>query len=93
MEMVGHADTGMHRYLVAVGGLYGGCLQPGLLYLFAERGWHDGFVTEIGHEMREQVGAATHYQRDEIGAAAIVVMTGIAGAVGGWHSSAYLVRL
>ena len=73
MEMVGHADTGVYCYLITVGGLYGGCLLPCLLYLFAERGEGQGFVaenghgivagfvTEIGREMGEQVSAAAHY--------------------------------
>ena len=114
--MVGHADTGVYSYLIAVGGLNSGCLLPGLLYLFAERSEGQGFVaenghwiaagfvaengrgiaagivTEIGHEMGKQVGAAAHYQRDEVGAATIVVVAWIAGTVGGWHTSAYLVR-
>ncbi len=67
----------------------------GVVIFVAENGhWiMTGFVAEIGREMGEQVGTAAHHQRDEVGAATIVVVAGIAGTVGGWHSSAYLVRL
>ena len=38
VEMVGHADTGMHGHFVAVAGLLGGDCLPFLPYFFAQWG-------------------------------------------------------
>ena len=84
VEMVGHADRGVHLHTVAVGGLDGRGLLPGLEDGFAEGGGEQTFfAAEIGCKGGEQGLTAAHDKCDQIDAAAVVVVAGIAWAIGG----------